>query len=890
MAKTNKSRSAKVWPILLALYVAVLALSHLVARGRDAPRELAPGDRVFQARSVDAAVQDDQERVRVVYTDVDSGAARPSEDTQGSARSAGPDAPVLVLLHGSPGSHHDFDKIASALGPGYRLIAPDLPGFGKSDPWIPDYSIEAHADYTLQLLDELEVERFHLVAFSMGGGVALHIADREPERVRSLSMVAAIGVQELELFGSYSLNHAVHGLQLAGLQGLRWLVPHFGKLDRFPLGVPYARNFFDTDQRPLRAMLDRFRAPMLIVHGEDDFLVPPEVAREHERIVPQSELEMLATDHFLVWRDPEGVAERLARFVASVEHGAAVTRAAASEARVQAAAAPFDPKSVPPFEGPALLVAVLLLAAATLVSEDLTCISAGLLVGQGRLGFVAASLACFAGIFIGDLLLYLAGRYLGRPALGRRPLKWVVDKQRVVRAADWFAERGGRAILLSRFVPGLRLPTYVAAGMLRMPLGLFALYFSIAGLLWTPLIVGIAALVGERANEWIRSLDRLALPVLIGLALVLLTLQRLALPLFTYRGRRLALGSWRRKTQWEFWPAWLFYIPVAGYIGWLILRYRSFSVVTAVNPAIPTGGFVGESKSAILEGLAESETFVARHVLVKAESDPDTRLRQAREFLERHDLTLPVVTKPDKGQRGSGVKVVHSDAELETTVRDLRVDTIVQEYVSGPEFGVFYVRDPREDTGRLISVTEKRLPRLEGDGRHTIEELILRDERAICAAETYFAANAERLRDVPPAGSSVQLVELGTHCRGAVFLDGREYATPELTARIDAISHGFEGFYFGRYDLRVASTDSLRAGCDFKILELNGVTSEAAHIYDPNGSLRRPTPPCSTNGSAPSRSARSTARPERVRLRCSGCCARSFPTVSSSRFTHAETC
>jgi hypothetical protein len=104
-------------------------------------------------------------------------------------------------------------------------------------------------------------------------------------------------------------------------------------------------------------------------------------------------------------------------------------------------------------------------------------------------------------------------------------------------------------------------------------------------------------------------------------------------------------------------------------------------------------------------------------------------------------------------------------------------------------------------------------------------------------APYYLLANLARIDEVPAANEQVQLVEIGNHCRGAVFLDGREHLTPELESAIDALARGFEGFFFGRFDLRVPSVEHFRAGVGFKILELNGVTSEATHIYAPGASL-----------------------------------------------------
>jgi pimeloyl-ACP methyl ester carboxylesterase len=64
------------------------------------------------------------------------------------------------------------------------------------------------------------------------------------------------------------------------------------------LNVEYARNFYDTDQRPLRHVLESSRGPMLILHGKDDWNVPPAAALEHHKIVRQSELVLLEGNHF----------------------------------------------------------------------------------------------------------------------------------------------------------------------------------------------------------------------------------------------------------------------------------------------------------------------------------------------------------------------------------------------------------------------------------------------------------------------------------------------------------------------------------------------------------------------------------------------------------------
>lgn len=68
-----------------------------------------------------------------------------------------------------------------------------------------------------------------------------------------------------------------------------------------------------------------------------------------------------------------------------------------------------------------------------------------------------------------------------------------------------------------------------------------------------------------------------------------------------------------------------------------------------------------------------------------------------------------------------------------------------------------------------------------------LEELILRDPRAVCLAEKYLERNGNRLETVPARGESVQIIDIGRHSRGAIFLDGGWMKTDLLEAKIDEI-------------------------------------------------------------------------------------------------------
>ncbi len=747
--------------------------------------------------------------------------------------------PVL-LLHGSPARAFDLRALAEELARQRRVIAPDLAGFGRSSRDVTDYGIAAQADLLGSLLDALGTGRVHVVGFSLGGGAAVHLAAARPERVASLTLLSSIGVQELELLGTYTLNRGLHGLQLAGLWLLDKLVPHFGLLDSALFNVPYARSFYDTDQRPLRALMRQLDLPVRIVHGERDVLAPAAAAREHARIIPHSEAVWLPDSHFLAYQRAPDLARGLGDFFQRVEEGGALTRAQADAARAAEAARPFDEVEIPPASGLALVLLVALIALATLVSEDLACIGAGLLAAHGVLTYPWAAFGAFAGIFGGDLLLYAAGRYLGRAALKRAPFRWFIRESALRDSAEWFARRGPMVVLASRFVPGSRLPAFFTAGLLHTRFWIFLLFFLIAGAVWAPLLVGLATLLGERVLEWLAEYKRYTIPVAVVVALAVWVIVELLIPLATYRGRRLLVGRWRRLTQWEYWPLPVMYAPVVLYVLWLGLRHRCSGLFAAANPCIPAGGFLGESKAAILEGLpvAGDGARVARWVRLPASEGGAACARAVREAMAALGLSFPVVAKPDVGQRGLGVAVLRTESALQAHAVRARPAFLVQEHVGGEEFGLFFSRFPGEERGQVFSITAKEFPRVTGDGRHTIEQLILRHPRHVCQAALHLERMHDRLQEIPSAGAVVQLGEIGNHCRGTRFLDGGRWKSEALDHAVtELLRPKGDGLCFGRLDVRAPSSEALREGRGIVVFEINGVTSETTHIYDPSLTL-----------------------------------------------------
>lgn len=474
------------------------------------------------------------------------------------------------------------------------------------------------------------------------------------------------------------------------------------------------------------------------------------------------------------------------------------------------------------------------IALATFASEDLACIGAGVLIAQGKLHFVPGVLACTAGIFTGDILLFLLGRLAGAAVLRWPPVARFLPPTRVQQSSQWLSRRGLIVVFLSRFTPGLRLPTYFAAGLLRTSLWRFAALFALAAALWTPILVASAMLFGEAALRTVfahQDEGILASIAVVGSAVLLMRASR---ALSRFHHRRVWPGRMKRLLRWEFWPSWVAYLPLLPYLLWLAARHRSLTVFTAANPGIATGGLFGESKSEILSHLGSA---AAQFQLIPKDLSPTACIALAEEFLSRHALDYPVVLKPDVGERGQGVIIARTRTELESYLHTAEGDVILQRYVGGLELGVFYHRWPGAAAGEITSITHKTFPVVMGDGVTPLRELILRDDRAVCMAGVYERLCRRSMDEIPQPGEPIQLVEIGSHCRGAIFTNGADLWTPALAAEIDRISRQHPGFAFGRFDVRVPCLEDFRSGRNISVIELNGVAAEATHVYDPSVSL-----------------------------------------------------
>lgn len=284
--------------------------------------------------------------------------------------------------------------------------------------------------------------------------------------------------------------------------------------------------------------------------------------------------------------------------------------------------------------------------------------------------------------------------------------------------------------------------------------------------------------------------------------------------------------------HWEYWPFGVVYFPIYFLWAYYAIRARSIFFFNAANPTIKNGGFIMESKKEIYD-LIPQKYYPKTGLVVQGE-----RIGNVLQMIKDLQILYPFITKPDIGLRGSAVKKIHNFQELTKYHHKADFDYLVQDLIPYPnEIGVFYVRYPHEKQGRITGIVAKEFLIVTGDGISTIEMLLKMNPRHEMQSKALRKEYGDRLQQVLAKGKQMNLVPYGNHIRGAKFIDGSSWITPELTKVMNELCLQISGFYFGRIDLMYNTLAELEAGKNFLVVEVNGAASEPTHIYDPKHSL-----------------------------------------------------
>ncbi|MBZ4191595.1 hypothetical protein [Niabella beijingensis] len=283
----------------------------------------------------------------------------------------------------------------------------------------------------------------------------------------------------------------------------------------------------------------------------------------------------------------------------------------------------------------------------------------------------------------------------------------------------------------------------------------------------------------------------------------------------------------RRIASWELWNFNVLYAPISPVWLWYCLRSRSFWFFTPSNPTIAFGGFEGEGKKEMYDQLPPEVVPVTIYI---RNGIPFERVLYK---VRLSGIQYPFVVKPDVGMKGILFRVIENEQQLRKYHERMPVEYIAQEKVDYPvEVSVFYYRYPWEKKGVVSGFIHKELLQVTGDGQSSLQALIEQHPRARHRLAEMEHRHQHRYHRVLPKGEVFYLSYAGNHNRGARFTNLHTSIDGQLLDVFDRLSHYNESFYYGRYDIKTASIEDLKAGRHFMILEFNGAGAEPNHIYD----------------------------------------------------------
>jgi len=264
-------------------------------------------------------------------------------------REAGaPDAPTLVLLHGFPSASHMFRELIPLLADRFHIVAPDLPGFGKSD--MPDqinfkYTFDHITDVIDRLTELLGLDRFALYVFDYGAPVGFRIATRHPERITAIISQNGNAYEEGLSDGWNPVQAYWREPSKANREAIRMFLAPQTTIWQYTHGVPDKTrispdgygldNYYlarpGADEIQLDLFLDyasnvalypafqeyfrTSRPPLLAVWGRNDPFFLPSGAEAFKRDIPDADVRFVDTGHFALETHAKEIATAIAEFL-----------------------------------------------------------------------------------------------------------------------------------------------------------------------------------------------------------------------------------------------------------------------------------------------------------------------------------------------------------------------------------------------------------------------------------------------------------------------------------------------------------------------------------------------------------------------------------------------
>jgi pimeloyl-ACP methyl ester carboxylesterase len=220
----------------------------------------------------------------------------------------------LVVIHGGGGDARTWRDNIVELSEKYTVYAPDLPGYGGSQPLDGKYYIPELSAFLGSFASNLGLERFYLMGHSMGGGVALDYTLKSPQKIKKLVLVSSLCLGReiafwVRLFSIPAFLRSMGLLTISILRGIKWLAERLNPAEFImplsPASVTIGGNITTLRQQSvvLENRLSEIAVPTLLVWGSRDPIVPVKHAYQAAKVIPDCHIKVFEKRGHNVHRD-----------------------------------------------------------------------------------------------------------------------------------------------------------------------------------------------------------------------------------------------------------------------------------------------------------------------------------------------------------------------------------------------------------------------------------------------------------------------------------------------------------------------------------------------------------------------------------------------------------
>jgi len=286
--------------------------------------------------------------------------------------------------------------------------------------------------------------------------------------------------------------------------------------------------------------------------------------------------------------------------------------------------------------------------------------------------------------------------------------------------------------------------------------------------------------------------------------------------------------SLKKIFHYEFWPFRILYFIPFLYGIYLIIKSRSVTYFTAVNPLMRFSGAFGTSKFDYLKYFPKR--LIPKSCLI----DKKMTATILQEKISANKLNFPLIIKPNDAERGKGVEQINSFEELKKYLKTTTFSKILlQEFIDYEiEIGILFFQFPDSQKKKISSIGGKIFCEITGDGKSTLEDLVKKNIRIRHRQKQLKERFNKEWDTIIPLNKKIKIEPIGNHNRGTEFVDRNKYIDKKTLKTVSKWASYLPDFYYGRFDIKLKNWESFHTGKDIKILEINGVNSEPIHIYD----------------------------------------------------------